>query len=415
MGSCGLDFGTSNSALALPSGEVLAIDAAASEPRLFRSVLFFPEGERETYAGAEAIARYLDDGEGRFLQSIKSHLRSASFTATQVRGRTMKLEDLVALLLRKLRERGEALSGGALHEVVLGRPAVFSTDPKLDALAEGRLLRAAEQAGFAKVRFLIEPIAAALAYEAQLKRDELVLVADFGAGTSDLTLMRLGPSRRDRADRRPDVVASSGVYVGGDKFDAAIMKHKLLKHFGAGTTYRETGQRIRIPTHVVNKLLSWHEMSFIRERMTQELIQQMLKTSDNIPAIEALHDLVMHNLGYHLFRAIEAAKVKLSTASEARVQFDDARIHLDVKVTRAEFERFSAPLLDELSGCVDELLAGPAKAAGHIDAVFLTGGSSLIPSVRQIFAERFGEGRLRSADAFTSVAEGMGRAARALA
>ena len=223
--------------------------------------------------------------------------------------------------------------------------------------------------------------------------------------------MNLGRVGFGRPDRRADVVASTGVYVGGDRFDAGIMKHKLLKYFGAGTTYRETGQRIRIPTHVVNKLLSWHKISFIREKMTQQLIEQMLRTSDNIPAIEALHDLVTHNLGYHLFRAIEAAKVRLSSADEARVQFDDARIHLNVKVTRAEFERFNAPLFKELSECLDALLSLSGRAADKIDAVFLTGGSSQIPAVRALFAERFGEERLRTGHAFTSVAEGMGRAA----
>ena len=136
----------------------------------------------------------------------------------------------------------------------------------------------------------------------------------------------------------------------------------------------------------------------------------MLRTTDNVAGIEALQDLVMHNLGYHLFRAIEAAKVKLSTAPEARVTFDEARIQLDVKVTRAEFERFCEPLLRELSACVDRLLAAAATSAERIDAVFLTGGSSQIPAVRRLFAGRFGEDRLRSKDAFTSVAEGMGRA-----
>jgi hypothetical chaperone protein len=415
MSACGLDFGTSNSAVALPSGEVLAVDAQADLPRLFRSVLFFPDDERETYAGAAAIARYLDDGEGRFLQSIKTHLPSAAFTGTSIRGRTLKLEDLAALLLRTLRARAEAAAETRLDEVVLGRPAVFSADARLDALAEGRLRRAAELAGFARVRFLIEPIAAALAYEAQLRKNELVLVADFGAGTTDLTLMRLGPRLRAKPDRREDVVASTGVYVGGDKFDAAIMKHKLLRRFGAGTTYRVTGQRLPIPPHVINKLLSWHEMSFIRERATQELIEQMLRTSDDVPAIEALQDLVMHNLGYHLFRAIEEVKVQLSSQTEARLRFDEARIHLDVRVTRAELERFSTPLLRELSACVDRLFALAAARAeaaeSNIDAVFLTGGSSQIPAVRALFAERFGEARLRSGDAFTSVAEGMGRAA----
>lgn len=406
---CGLDFGTSNSAVALPTGEVLRLEHPAAQPRLSRSVLFFPEDTQEVLAGGGAIERYLEDNAGRFIQSMKTWLPSTTFTRTQIRSRTLLLEDLISLFLRSLRTRaGEAL-GSELTEVVLGRPARFSVDPKADAFAEARLRKAAELAGFQKVSFVIEPIAAALAYEATLTRDELVLVADFGAGTSDLTLMWLGPSRRVKGDRRADVVASSGVYVGGDRFDAAIMKHKLLPYFGQGSTYEVGFKRMPIPTYVLGRLLSWNEMSLIREKSTRELIDLMLKTSDSKRAIEALHDLVMYNLGYRLFRAIEQAKVELSTKPKATVVFQDERIEIEQKVTRAEFDRFCAPLIDELEACTDELLArapGPLR----IDSVFLTGGSSQIPAVQALFARKFGEDRLRTADAFTSVAEGLGRA-----
>lgn len=417
MDACGLDFGTSNSAVALPDGRVLPVDPAAAEPRLFRSVLFFPEDTREVLAGSTAIERYLDDSAGRFIQSVKTWLPSTSFHATQMRGSAMTLEDLVALILRAIRQQASREAGGALDAVVLGRPAVFSPDPETDALAQRRLQTAAERAGFKQVRFVIEPIAAALAYEERLAREELVLVADFGAGTSDLTLMRLGPSRRGRADRRADVVGSAGVYVGGDRFDSAIMKHKLLPYFGAGTSYTLQKRRLDIPQHIQGKLLSWHEMSLIRERSTQELIQHMLKTSDDVPAIEALHDLVMYNLGYRLFRAIEAAKVALSSADEAAVDFDEERIHIHERITRAEFDGFCEPLLRALDQCVTDLfgkVGDKVKGEGEIDAVFLTGGSSQIPAVRRLFARRFGEERLRTADVFTSVAEGLGRAAGAL-
>jgi len=175
MATCGLDFGTSNSAVALPSGDVLRIDHANSEPRLFRSVLFFPEQATGYLAGTAAIDEYFQRSDGRFIQSIKGWLSSGSFTATQIRGRAYKLEDLVAILLRTIREHAERERGTALDDVTLGRPALFATDPSHDALAERRLLRAAELAGFKRIRFLIEPIAAALAYEATLVRDELVL------------------------------------------------------------------------------------------------------------------------------------------------------------------------------------------------------------------------------------------------
>ena len=411
MASCGLDFGTSNSAVALPSGQVLPIDPGALSPRLFRSVLFFPEEGRASLAGHAAIEEYLHRSEGRFIQSVKGWLPSRTFTATQIRNKAFRLDDLVALLLRKIREQAEAAAGQPLDDVVLGRPAVFSTDPEQEQLAQDRLQRAAELAGFKCIRFLIEPIAAALAYEATLDHDELVLVADFGAGTSDLTLMRLGPGRKHAQDRRPDVVASDGVHIGGDKFDAEIMRHKLLRHFGAGSTYQQLDKRMPIPSHILGKLLSWHEMSFIRERSTQQLIDHMLHASDNIPGIEALYDLVEENLGYRLFRAIEAAKIRLSSAESTTIDFDEARVQIHEPLTRTELERFSRPLLDALRACETGLLERAGLHSDAIDAVFLTGGSSQIPAVRRLFQQRFGERRLRTADAFTSVAEGLGRAA----
>lgn len=413
MTVCGLDFGTSNSTVALPTGEVLEIDLEAENRRLFRSVLFFPEEERETYAGAAAIARYLDEPSGRFIQSVKSWLPSKAFTHTQIRHRPVTLEELVSMLLRRIREGAERASGETLKRVVLGRPAVLSPEPAADALAQNRLQRAAEQAGFEEISFLIEPIAAALAYEARLEREELVLVGDFGAGTSDFTVMHLGPKRRGARSRLQDVVGSSGVRLGGDSFDAAIMKHALLPFFGGGARYRERfgSQWLRMPHHIERRLLSWHEMSFIRERSIQELIATMLETSDNIPAIQALHDLVMHNLGFQLFRAIERAKVQLSSEEEARIDFDEDRIHVHVPLRRAQLEEFCQPLLGELAACVDGLLE---RTGAEVDAVFLTGGSSYIPAVRRIFSQRFGEARIRTADAFTSVVEGLGRASASL-
>ncbi|MCA2977567.1 MAG: Hsp70 family protein [Myxococcaceae bacterium] len=409
---CGLDFGTSNTAAALPSGEVLRLDPNAPAPQLFRTVLFFPEDSRETLAGHEAIARYEEDNVGRFIQSMKTWLPATSFTRTQLRGRTLSLEELIAIFLRRVRALASASVGDDVTRVVLGRPARFSTDATVDAFAEGRLRSAATLAGFTEVRFVIEPIAAALAYEATLTRDEAVLVADFGAGTTDLTVMRLGPSRRGRADRRDDVVASSGVYVGGDRFDSAIMKTSLLKYFGQGSTYAATrdGQRLPMPAYLSSRLLSWNEMSLIREKTTRELIDTMLETSDRVPAIEALEDLVMENLGFRLYRAIERAKVQLSTKHEARIDFEEARISIHETITRDAFEAATAHLIDELAACTSELLTR-LPAGLSLDAVFLTGGSSQLPSVRRLFARTFGEERLRTADAFTSVVEGLGRAA----
>ncbi|MBL8913175.1 MAG: Hsp70 family protein [Archangium sp.] len=402
----GIDFGTSNTAVATPNGTVLKIDRGSP---LFRTVLFFPEDTTEVLAGSEAIDRYQEDNAGRFIQSMKTWLPAQSFTRTQLRNRTLSLEELIAIFLRKIRSVVME-QGHDTHSVVLGRPARFSRDPKVDAFAQERLRKAAEIAGFENVRFLIEPIAAALAYEAKLERDELVLVADFGAGTSDLTVMRLGPSHRGSADRSKDVIASGGVYVGGDRFDAAIMKSKLFGHFGHGSTYEPAlmAKRMEMPTYVSSRLLSWNEMSLIREKKTRELIELMLKTSDRKPAIEALHDLVMYNIGFRLYRAIEAAKVRLSSEEVTTLDFEEERISIHETITRAEFEVASKHLIEELEECTDEVLSQVPEGL-HIDSVFLTGGSSHVPSVRRLFARKFGDQKLRTADAFTSVVEGLGR------
>jgi hypothetical chaperone protein len=412
--SVGIDFGTSNSAAAVVrEGErlatVLPIDAAAEDPRLLRSVLFFPQDSRETLSGAEAIGRYLDAEEGRFIQSIKTFLPSATFERTLVRGRSWLLEDLVAAILRPVREAVEAAFGGKVESVVFGRPAVFSTDPRLDARAQARLVEAARRAGFPEPAFVIEPIAAALSYEEGLTRDELVLVADFGAGTSDFTLMQLGPTRAGRADRQGDIVASAGIYLGGDNFDAAIVEHLLLPYFGAGSTYMAFTDRTELPASLTRKLLYWNELSFLREKDTMDFLYRVHATSDRPEHVANLISLVEENLAYHLYRAVEAAKRTLSEADSASISFHRGDISIDETVRRGAFEAWMAPLLASLDATLQTVLQ---RADGREpDAVFLTGGTSKIPAVREVFAARFGADRIRSGDAFTSVVAGLGHAA----
>ncbi|HEY2029030.1 MAG TPA: Hsp70 family protein [Myxococcales bacterium] len=418
MTSAGIDFGTSNSAAAVPGKDdeparVLDIDESAADRRLLRSVLFFPDGSADILAGALAIDRYLEDFEGRFLQSIKTFLPSTAFTQTEIRRKSWKLEQLIAVLLTRIRESVERELSGKLSQVVFGRPAVFSPDPEKDALAQARLAQAAVLAGFPEPVFVIEPIAAALRYEESLAHDEVVLVGDFGAGTSDFTLMQLGPSRRRAKDRRPDVISSSGVYVGGDKFDAAIVQHRLLAEFGAGSTYSTLFKRTELPHWMTRKLLAWNELSMLREKSNLDFLRNAVKTSDKPRELQNLVTLAEENLPFHLYRVVEEAKRNLSAEPKTKISFHEAGIDIEASVSRKEFEHWTAPLRQELLQAVERCLA---KASGLVpDAVFLTGGTSKIPSVRQAFAERFGESRLREGDAFTSVAAGLGRAAGLLA
>lgn len=415
----GIDFGTSNSAAALAgstpgeASKVLDIDPKGEDARLFRSVLFFPEHDKDIWAGGEAITRYLEEEEGRFLQSVKTFLPQSSFHATEIRRKSFKLEAIVAMLLERIRKNIEKAVGGApIEQVVFGRPAVFSTEPEKDVMAQERLARAAELAGFPTPTFVIEPIAAALGYEATLEQDEWVLVGDFGAGTSDFTLMRLGPSRRANADRRADVVASGGVYIGGDKFDAAIVEHRLLPCFGEGSTYLALTKRMPFPTWMTRKLLAWNELIFLKERSTLEFLRQAKIDSDRPQSVENLLCLVEENLAFHLYRSVEKAKRELGTQEETTVRFSEGGIEIEETVTRAEFEQWTTPLREKIDATVDDVLS---RAGGIVpDTVFLTGGTSKIPSVHDMFEKRFGNERLRSGDAFTSVVAGLGRAAAAV-
>jgi hypothetical chaperone protein len=346
----GVDFGTSNTAVAragthaADAAEVLPVERVGAESRLVRSVLFFPEETREILAGQGAIDRYMADGEGRLLQSMKTFLPSTSFSRTEIRNRAHAIDDIVAMFLRPLRERVEQVTGDVVTHAVFGRPAVFSDDAGRDALAEERLRTAAVRAGFPDPVFVIEPIAAALAYEQALTHDEVVLVGDFGAGTSDFTLMRLGPSYRGRRERRDDVLASGGVPIGGDRFDAAIVEHALLGLFGHRSTYKSMLKRLELPVWVTRKLLAWNELSVLREPSTMRFLNEVLASSDAPAAVGRIVTLVDCNLGYRLYRAVEAAKVRLSASDEARVTFREVDIDLDVPVTRDDFESWTAPL-----------------------------------------------------------------------
>jgi hypothetical chaperone protein len=415
--SLGLDFGTSNTAAAvLVDGKprVLKLDPRAADARLFRSVIFFPE-EGEVLAGAEAIAAYLEVSDGRFMQSLKSFLPVKSFTSTAVKARTFTLEALIGIMLRKVRGQLESELGEPVTRVVLGRPARFAEDATRDAFAEGRLLAAAKLAGFTEVDFRIEPLAAGLAHEATLDHDELVLTGDFGAGTSDFTVMKLSPRRHRDRDRRQDILASTGVYVAGDAIDGAVMQHKLLRFFGERAIHRPmgVGDGVGMPVHLMKKLLSWNTMSFVRERSTQQFLADFLRTTDDPRGVGALIDLVSLNLGYHLFRAIEQAKIALSRQERARITFADARVDLDVTITREELEALIAPQLTALQEALDRVVAAAGISDDAIDAVVLTGGTSLIPAVARIFETRFGAAKLRRSDAFGSVAEGLAVAAGA--
>lgn len=421
----GLDFGTTNSAVGSARRDGPSRLAGFGEPGrrspTFRSVLHFSAPERKPSrrpvptAGPYAIDSYRDEGAGgRFLQSLKSHLASRHLSETWVFGWKFTLEDLVALILTELRRTACAELGDPGERVLLGRPVHFAAGPEGhvdiegDARALARLEAAARQAGFAEVEFELEPVAAAYEYERSLDHDELVLIGDFGGGTSDFCLVRLGPGPRAEADRSKTILGIEGVPIAGGAFDGRIVRAVVAPRLGLGSLRRsEHGKTLPVPAWLYSRLERWEDVSFLASPQTFETLKQLRYQAVEPGKIDSLIRLVEDDLGYLLYEAVEATKLALSSSASARFEFHELPRRIAQDVSQPEFEGWLAPDLARLAGCVDRLLDRCGVAPGDVDRVFLTGGSSLVPAVRRLFTDRFGAERLRGGEELTTVASGL--------
>jgi len=421
----GLDFGTTNSAVGLARDDGTSRLASFGEPgrqsATFRSVLHFSALERkpsvrpQPTAGPWAIDSYRDEGAGgRFLQSLKSHLASRHLSETYVFGWKFTLEDLVALILTELRRVARDQLGDPGSHVLLGRPVHFAAGPEGhvdvegDARALARLEAAARQAGFTEVAFEFEPVAAAYEYERSLDHDELVLIGDFGGGTSDFCLVRLGPGARAAGDRSSSILGIDGVPIAGGAFDGRIVRAVVAPRLGLGSMRRsEHGKMLPVPAWIYSRLERWEDVSFLATPATFETLKQLRFQAVEPSKIDSLIRLVEDDLGYQLYEAVERTKLELSARDATQFEFRELPRRIVQQVTQAEFELWLASDLERLAGCVDRLLARCGVAAGDVDRVFLTGGSSLVPSVRRLFTERFGAARLRGGEELTTVARGL--------
>ena len=415
----GIDFGTSNSALAARvDNQVTLLDIDPENPlsNSLKSILYFikEEGQTHSFVGYEGVRQYIDNGaEGRYMQSIKSFLSDTSFTKTAVYGKYYTIEELIGYLLKAMKQRGEKIIGQAVDKVVLGRPVIFSTDPERERTATERLINAAQIAGFKQVTLQLEPVAAARAYENSLPpdREQIVLVGDFGAGSSDFTVLKVGNPQHAKT-RAQDILSVGGLYIGGDNFDSLIMRHKVAKYYGTDVQVKSmfSDNFTGLSPLVLSHLMQWHRIPWLRRPQTLGNIKE-LKVGAGIRdrrLLENLERLINDNYGYLLFRSIESAKCLLSDHEEANVVFKDYGIAIEELVTRAEFEDMIRELVGQIDACVTKTLADAAVKPDQVSAVFLTGGSSYIPLIRAIFASRVGADKVKTADAFTSVAYGLG-------
>jgi hypothetical chaperone protein len=401
MGFVGIDFGTTNSAVAIADAagavQLVPLDGATH----WRTVLYFESGGALT-AGGPAIARYLEtEGEGRLIQSIKSHLASAAFSRTMIFGRSWQLEDMIAAYLRQIRAAAPHDLGS---RAVVGRPVRYwgAESPDDDARAVARMRGALGKAGFDDVVFEYEPVGAAARYAARLDHEEQIVVADFGGGTTDFSVVQV-PSGA--------VLATGGIGVSGDAFDARVIDAIVAPALGRGTRFRdEMGAEAPVPAWLYSHLRRWHTLSFLKGEGTLRLLDRVTQGALEPARVGRLVRVIDDDLGLVLHRAVEGAKVRLSTRDADRVTLD--AIELDLAVTRASFEDWVAGDLEAIDRVLDDVLARAGASATDIDRVFATGGTSLVPAVRQRLATRFGADKLVGGEELTSVAWGLAARAR---
>ncbi|MEP7291464.1 MAG: Hsp70 family protein [Chloroflexota bacterium] len=440
----GMDFGTTNSGIATYDGKrlhLIPIDGNS----IARTALYITN-ERQFYIGRDAIDTYFAQnlnrpvnikrvpvGEikltfaeigtyyrdvyidkdllspGRLFVSFKTALSSLDYLGTVVGSNYYFLEDIIALYLYIAKQRAEAALQSEVKRIALGRPVRFAFSSSDDALAKERLLKAAFRAGYEEVYLQYEPIAAATHYESTINREQLVLVFDFGGGTLDLSVLRLGnPKRRE-------VLATGGVPIAGDVFDSKLARARLPKHFGEGSSYLSSGQRLPVPSSFYEAFSNWQEMLALQRPDMFSQIERIEQTALRPQQIRALQSLVSSSYGLKMFDIVEGTKRQLSQHQRAEIHLsggsrDGVSKGFDVvePVMRSEFEGIIGPETRLIEEYLDTLLKDAGLHADDIDVVIRTGGSSQIPAFVEMLEKRFGKANVRSVDTFSSVTSGLG-------
>ena len=423
----GVDFGTTNTVVSFCGGagvsRTLHFPSAQGEQSTFRSILCYVSEEDESllphtqvYCGAEAIAAFLQQGEdARLIQSVKTFLSSRSFSKSSIHGRDYTLEQIVADFLRGLVRAarwppdspGKFPAGG--ENITVGRPVRFAggagaTD---DALAESRLRSAFSATGFPHINLALEPEAAAYFFARRLREPATVLVADFGGGTSDFSIVKFDPRIG-----KTQALGHAGVGIAGDTLDFRIIDNVIAPAFGKGSRFRPEDKWLEVPKWIYFEFEHWHQLSFLKRPAVLRELRSIELTSDSPEKIARLRIFLEQELGFHLYQAVNLCKTALSTAQQAELVFNFPPIELRCTVKRCDFEDWIAQDVAAIESACSDALAQAKLREQDISVVFMTGGTSFVPLIRQRFESRFGKDKIVVGDEFVSVGSGLALLAR---
>jgi hypothetical chaperone protein len=401
-GACGLDFGTSNSAIG---------HAAESHPSLIPlqdgrvsipTAVFFSFEDASVTFGREAVSRYLQRENGRLMRSLKSVLGSSLIhEQTQVGVKRIRFDEIISLFVSYVRDAADGPSS-----VVMGRPVYFvDDDQQADKNAEDQLRQAAKLAGFKHIEFQFEPIAAALDYERQVSAEELAFVVDIGGGTSDFSIVRVSPDRRGKPDRKSDILAYSGVHIGGTDFDRRLELDAVLPDLGLGAKLRH--KDMETPSWWYQDLATWQRINFLYDQKLFTDIRQVRRDVFEPEKLDRLLEVLENRRGHALLTAVEDVKIELSSAKHVAMDLHKLVGIEPIDITRKQFERAVADQIGQIVATIRATLSQSNVAADAIGSVFLTGGSSRIPVLVATLRKAFAKARIVEGDAFGSVATGL--------
>lgn len=410
--ACGLDFGTSNSAIGIVQGGSARLAPLERGQPLLPSAIFFDfELSRPLY-GAEAIEAYVGGADGRLMRALKSILASPLIReSTQLNKRWITLESVVGLFVGELKARAEAALGRPIDAVVHGRPVHFvDGDPAGDRFAEDTLASIARQAGFREVSFQYEPLAAARAYETKIERETLALIADLGGGTSDFSIVRLSPARREQSERKDDILATFGIRLGGTDLDRLLSLDAAMPELGLGS--RLHTKDLPLPRQLFSELAHWPSINQLYTPATRRLARELHADAVEPAKTRRLKTVLEHRLGHRLALAVEAVKIALSEQEAAPLDMSYIEPGLTVGVERDHFEDAIASERARLAMAVRETLRRANLAGEAIGTTFLTGGSARVPALRKAIASVVPPTTFARGDDLLSVAQGLTEEAR---
>ena len=413
--SIGVDFGTSNTVVAI-AGEDGQVEAVRFTHRgttqtVYTSALCFWQ-ERQgsklhpsAEGGPWAVERVLEAATPlRFMQSFKSFAASRSFQSTTIFRQRFEFQDLLAAFLRTLgRHAGRDFDLGA-SRVTIGRPVRFAGAAPDDMLAMQRYRGAFGRLGATSSRYVYEPVGAAFSFARKLDRDATVLVADFGGGTSDFSVMRFS-RKAGRLSAQP--LGHAGIGIAGDTFDYRIIDHVVSPRLGKGGSYRSFGKVLPLPSHYYARLARWHELALMKGSSDLRELRELARTALEPERLQDFIALVELDLGFALYRLVSAAKVALSSSDRVEFRFVNGKLDIGATIARSDFEGWIGDDLERLAATVDQVLGKANISPREVEKVFLTGGTSFVPAVQRLFSERFGAEKLTSADQFESIAYGL--------